>query len=203
MGKHHSNAHDQEEHSMSNHRYKDRPRLKSCKMFSSRAAWTISTMILVVLITTRSLSKSSADKEILLDRPAACYVQRMLDRVAAPPGTSHKEVMYDCFLRDVERGRLVENPQIPLHRSIGSRYAQGGKLQGGKLRVVSFNVHFFRSGYSEVELGDSFEEVLGVIGDLNPDICLLQEVCTGGVHGRWPTLVGRGGGRPRAATSGN
>ena len=100
-------------------------------------------------------------------RPAACFVQGALERLPPPPGTSQKERMYECFRIDVERGRRLENPQIPPRR---------GGFNAAGLRMTSFNVHFFRSGYSSVELADSFEEVIAVITELNSEVIMLQEV---------------------------
>ena len=81
-----------------------------------------------------------------------------------------KEFMYESFRRDVSRGITIENPSIPAHSGVAS----GGVPR--RLRLVSFNVHFFQKGYSGVELGDSREEVLKLVADLNPELLLLQEV---------------------------
>eukprot|EP00966_Prymnesium_polylepis_P257442 5947289-Prymnesium_polylepis.1 len=77
--------------------------------------------------------------------------------------------MYDCFKRDVERGR-EENEAIP--KKAG---ADPGSASS-QVRVVSFNVHYFRAGFSDVNLYDSFDEVVDELRRLDADILLLQEV---------------------------
>lgn len=88
----------------------------------------------------------------------------MLAGEATPTGLSRKQFMYDCFVKDVARGLERDNAAIPARPATG------------RLRVVSYNVHFFRAGFSDVELRDSFDEVMGVISHLDADVCLLQEV---------------------------
>lgn len=100
---------------------------------------------------------------VLHDRPPGAFVQRALDGRPLPPGAGARQFMYDCFKRDVRE--LEFNSSLPRH-AVGL----------GKLRVVSFNVHFFRTGYAGVVGGDSYDETLRLVRELNADVYLLQEV---------------------------
>ena len=104
-------------------------------------------------------------------RPAATFVQHIMDGTKRPAGVPMKAFMYDCFRHDVARGKLAENPRIPRHDGF-----LAGAAPSQRLRLVSFNVHFFQMGYSGVELGDSRVPVLALIAELHPDLMLLQEV---------------------------
>eukprot|EP00937_MAST-01D_sp_MAST-1D-sp2_P007460 g7460.t1 len=92
------------------------------------------------------------------------WTRHLMSGNKKPAGMSFKEFMYECFRRDVERGR-ARNADIP--RRPHARSA---------LRVVTFNVHFLSAGYSGVVLRDSEDDVLGVIRELDADVLLLQEV---------------------------
>jgi hypothetical protein len=113
--------------------------------------------------------------------------------------------MYQCFLADagaLEHGprHLTRHARPPKHTvgffdaaaatapGSGGGHPSGGGSRAGqqaaaapprRLRAVSFNVHFFRRGYSDVALSDSTEEVLAVVKQLNPDLLFLQEVIIG------------------------
>jgi len=104
----------------------------------------------------------------MLTRAAAHFVQHLLGGAQRPKDMTMKEFMYECFRRDVARGQRSENMVIPEHTGILTSVS--------RLRLLSFNVHFFRSGYSGVELGDSSDEIFAVVKLLNPDLVLLQEV---------------------------
>lgn len=129
-------------------------------------------------------------------RAPASFVRHLLTGTPSKvPGTSFKEFMYQCFLADakaLEDGpiSLTHHARPPLH-PIGffdpaqsstsddvssGRVGHQGLLLKRQLRAMSFNVHFFRRGYSDVALSDSTEEVLAVVKDVNPDILFIQEV---------------------------
>ena len=89
-----------------------------------------------------------------------------------PAGLSFKEFFYECFEKDVARGKELENPRIPKH----SAFSLSPQSSQVPLRLVSFNVHFFQRGFSNVLKGSSHEEVLQILSELNADVLLLQEV---------------------------
>ena len=86
-------------------------------------------------------------------RPPCSFVQHMLAGGRIPNGTSPKEFLYQSFCEDVSAQRAVNNT-IPKHPVSGvSR----------KVRVVTFNVHYFQAGYSAVDKGDTQDEVMEVL----------------------------------------
>ena len=48
------------------------------------------------------------------------------------------------------------------------------------LRVMTFNVHFYRAGYSKYVTDWSAGKIVSLVGDLSPDVLLLQEVIPDG-----------------------
>ena len=133
---------------------------------------SIALVVLTVLVIISRKTAKPAAKHPKSWRPTARLVQALMDNEPTPSGMTRKQFMYDCFKRDVARGRL-ENPSIPDHRGLISSTTTA---ENWRLRVVSFNVHFFRVGYSDQMLADSFEEVTTVLSHLHADVCLLQEV---------------------------
>lgn len=115
------------------------------------------------------LSSSSRSETPLFTRPASHWVQHLMDGASRPAGVSMKEFMYECFKRDVARGELGENRDI-------LRDIRVHRREGRSLRMVSWNVHFFSVGYSNVVLGDGLDEAKAVISLLHADVLLLQEV---------------------------
>ena len=104
---------------------------------------------------------------VLHARPPSSFVRHFLTGAPArADGVPMKEFMYTCFEQDVQHGARVENVAIPTH--------QPGQTR--RLRMVSFNVHFFRAGYSTVVRHDASDEILDIIRSLNADLLLLQEV---------------------------
>ena len=75
--------------------------------------------------------------------------------------------MYGCFLKDIAALKNVD-AVLPQHQGFSDSFRT--------LRVATFNVHFFRSGFSSVTLEDSTLDALSVVETLNPDIMLFQEV---------------------------
>ena len=98
-------------------------------------------------------------------RPAAHWVQHAMDGAKRPANVSFKDFFYECYHRDIARGEAFENTEIP-HNAPTDR----------RVRFVSFNVHFFAKGYSNVCLGSNSEEVLQIFKTLNADVILVQEV---------------------------
>lgn len=93
-----------------------------------------------------------------------------------PKDLAFKDWMYSCFENDVAIGARRWNNKIPTQTPFHTAGFNPGE---GNLRVVTFNVHFFRVGFSsfvkEID-GDSLETCLEVIAALSPDVLLLQEV---------------------------
>ena len=149
-------------------------------MWSSPATWTLlalglSSVVLVVLTLRKPESTHSLWLLRRFSRPASAFVQHMMDGAKKPAGVSMKDFMYQCFQKDVARGMATENPAIPPHSGfVGSSRAALASQQ--RLRLVSFNVHFFRSGFSAVELAVTFDDVLSIVAELSADLLLLQEV---------------------------
>ena len=101
----------------------------------------------------------------LFARPASHFVQHSMNGEQRPKGMSFKQFFYECFKRDVARGETTENLAIPKRNAAD-----------GKLRLLSFNIHFFCKGYSFECLGSNTEEVLRIVADASPDVVLFQEV---------------------------
>jgi len=123
-------------------------------------------LFIVTVFLWRSYKSARPSRALLHQRPAAHVVQSLMANEPKPADMSFKQYMYENFKHDVARGR-DENRAIPHH---------GGLGDSASLRVISFNVHYFRAGYSDQDLHDSTEEVMQIVSQLNPDLCLLQEV---------------------------
>lgn len=76
-------------------------------------------------------------------------------------------LMYECFLQDVNESKGA-NAKVPRHLTFTN------SLPSSSLRIASFNVHFWKSGYSYLELSENFVEVVSIFAQLNPDIILCQ-----------------------------
>ena len=132
--------------------------------------WTTACLTLVsfVIVLRRALLRNQPTHARLYTRPTAHWVQHLIDGSPRPANLSFKAFMYECFKRDVVRGERGENLDIPTHDPLHRTTA--------RLRIVSWNVHFFRSGYSNVVLGDGLPEAKRVLSHLQADVLLLQEV---------------------------
>eukprot|EP00613_Pedinella_sp_CCMP2098_P045562 CAMPEP_0171787908 /NCGR_PEP_ID=MMETSP0991-20121206/64181_1 /TAXON_ID=483369 /ORGANISM="non described non described, Strain CCMP2098" /LENGTH=126 /DNA_ID=CAMNT_0012396951 /DNA_START=91 /DNA_END=468 /DNA_ORIENTATION=+ len=96
-----------------------------------------------------------------------------------PKNVAFKDWMYSCFKEDVSWGGSRWNDKIPEHKHFAPSLlvdTSSDKSGGGTFRVVTFNVHFFRVGFSSTIIGDSLGECLDVIAALSADVLLLQEV---------------------------
>ena len=109
-------------------------------------------------------------------RPAAHVVSHWLrGEPVRPTGMTFKDFFYECYKSDVEYGAMIENPAIPRHVQFVP--VQAGLRQcSRRLRVVSFNLHFFQEGFSNVLKGSNRATVVGIIQELNADVLLLQEL---------------------------
>jgi endonuclease/exonuclease/phosphatase family metal-dependent hydrolase len=121
----------------------------------------------------RSLFDSGREKHLRRNlsvhaRLPCSFVRHMLGGGRIPAGLSPKEFLYESFCHDV-RSQCVGNGSIPPH-------AAGKVAQERRLRVVTFNVHYFQAGYSGVDKGDTTDEVMDILSQLNGDVLLLQEV---------------------------
>ena len=119
--------------------------------------------------------------EVAWSRPPARFVQHLLTGFPAkPPRVPFKRFMYDCFLEDV--AALAGS----------SVAAVSAAPRGLALRLATFNVHFFRRGFSDVALEDSRAVVLADLTALDPDVAFLQEVPASEVEGLREDLRKRG-----------
>ena len=93
-----------------------------------------------------------------------------------PSGRTVPPRMHTAFLADVAALlRADTNSLIPSrHRSMPVDSPPPA------LRVMTFNVHFYRAGYSKYVTDWSAGKIVSLIGDLSPDVLLLQEVIPDG-----------------------
>ena len=142
---------------------------------------------------TKTNDDASIDGRV--NRAPASFVRHLLTGTPSKLlGTSFKEFMYQCFLADskelIDRPmHLTQHARPPPHSrgffdpasfvvdfNENEKQLQLAPLSKRQLRAMSFNVHFFRRGYSDVALSDSTDEVLSVVKQVNPDLLFVQEV---------------------------
>jgi len=141
-------------------------------------------------------SNDNAKIDCRFKRAPAFFVRHLLTGTPSKvPGMAFKEFMYQCFLADAKELKdgpmhLTHHARPPLHPvgffnpapcSVGDDASSGkmgfqGPSRKRQLRAMSFNVHFFREGYSDVALSESTEDVLAVVKKVNPDLLFIQEV---------------------------
>ena len=137
-------------------------------MYRSRTNLLRTAVFAAALFAFRNFALHERDSSIKFARPASAFVKWMLDgSPSRPAGMSFKEFMYDCFSRDVKAGESA-NAAIGTHAGFSASTRQ--------LRLMTYNVHFFQRGFSDVIKGDTLEEVLSIVQEANPDVLMLQEV---------------------------
>jgi endonuclease/exonuclease/phosphatase family metal-dependent hydrolase len=127
------------------------------------------------------------------ERPVALYTQKLIELQRRgekfPRGKDAKEQVGALCLCSCARGYYGahENP-LPVRKtqmyaafvkeaSMVDSHSRAPPLPApGALRMLTWNIHFWRRGYSALELGDNTAEVVACVRSINPDVLLLQEV---------------------------
>ena len=105
--------------------------------------------------------------------------------VALPRGNACQEMMAELFRKDVSAREHRNAEDVPVHEALLDQLREPS-LQDGvavetaappiTLRILTWNIHFWREGFSHRELGDNRAGVEAVLRAVNPDVVLLQEV---------------------------